>query len=180
MRVTMGVVEMNTEVRGNTIQAEFQPVLAKIRAELDEHLLSINENTDEVNQNFAYLEVMNHKIDFLAQRLDKMAMLLQDTPVADEKTYTLSRLTTKEKTVFSALYKLLTGGKDATYQAMSKELAMPQSLVSAYITNLMEKGVPIIKKRVGKHIELSLERGFQEEQAKKNIVGVNTLLTHWL
>ena len=153
--------------------------LDNIRAELDDHLISINENTDEINQNFAYMEALNHKIDILAQRLDELSLLLKN-PKRDIKTFKLAPLTKKEKAVFSALYKLLIDGKDITYRAISRELCMPESLVSAYVTNLMEKGVPVLKRRCGKTILLSLERSFQEEQAKKNIVGVNTLLTHWI
>jgi len=159
-----------------------QPVLASIRAELDDHLMTINENTDELNQNFASLEAVNNKIDRLAERVEQIALFLKNLnqPFSDEKKYHLSPLTKKEKVVFSALYSLLTGGKAVTYKALAKEVCMPESLVCSYITNLMEKGIPVLKRRSGKTVNLSLERAFQEKQAKENIVGVNTLLTHWV
>ena len=84
------------------IAAKVEPILVSMRAELDDHLMSINENTDELNQNFACFEVMNQKIDALAQRVDKLSLFLRglNQPVIEEKKYELGPLTKKEKAVF--------------------------------------------------------------------------------
>lgn len=156
--------------------------LANLKTELEDHRASINENTDEINQNFAYLQSLNQKIDKLTQRVDEICLFLKSSNAkfSDEKEYKITPLTKKEKAVFSTMYAFLAEGKDVTYRALAVDLCLPETLISGYVTTLIEKGIPINKKRHNKAVHLSLDRCFVEKQAKENIVGVNTLLTHWI
>src|SRR3989338_517590 len=75
-------------------------LLAQLREELDEHRTAINENTDEIQSNYAYIQELGNKIDQLAQRFEHMEALLQN----QSKHSITQPLTYEEKQVFLALY----------------------------------------------------------------------------
>jgi DNA-binding CsgD family transcriptional regulator len=97
-----------------------------------------------------------------------------------EKKFEIQPLTKREKEVFYALYVLTEEKRYTTYKAVARRACYSENLVASYITNLIEKGIPIVKKYANRTAYLSLNPDFREIQAKENIVGVNTLLTHWV
>lgn len=154
----------------------------QIKEQFEDHLESINENTNEIQSNFEYLCELDRKIDKLSERIDELTNLIKQRKgeKVEEKTFKLQPLTKKEKEVFYALYILTEQRRYATYREIAKRVSYSEDLVAAYITNLIEKGIPVVKKYSNKLAYLSLNPQFREIQAKENIVGVNTLLTHWM
>ena len=67
-----------------------------------------------------------------------------------------------------------------TYREIARKIALSESLVGSYVTNLIEKGIPVVKKYGDGRVYLRLEDDFRREQAKNNIAGVNTRLTRWI
>lgn len=155
----------------------FKQVVEEVKAELDEHRASINDNTDEIQSNFSYLCELDKKIEMIAERLDELYLAVRGAK--EEKKFKIASLTSREKEVFMALYALGEVQPFVSYKQMARKLCVTDSLVASYITNLVEKGVPIIKKYDGGIAYIKLDVDFRQLQAKENVVGVNTLLSYW-
>lgn len=153
--------------------------IESVREELDEHLEAINENTTEVQQNHAYLMELDRRLTMLTAKVDSIIDLLKPEDKKSSETFSIVPLTTKEKDVFSSLYRL-SEDKEVTYKEVAVALGCTEQLVASYIGNLIEKGVPVEKRYVGKSVNLKLNEAFRQVQAKENIVGVNTKLTSWI
>lgn len=153
----------------------------QVKEQFEDHLETINENTNEIQSNFEYLCELDMKIDKLSEKIDELNNLirLQRGENTEKKTFSLKPLTKKEKEVFYALYILTEQRKYTTYKEISRRACYSNDLIAAYITSLIEKGVPVIKKYSNRIVYLTLDQEFRQLQAKENIVGVNTLLTHW-
>ena len=168
-----------SQSEGTSVQHELQQALSSVREELDDHRESINENTDEVQSNYHLLQQLNAKIDKLAERIDLMQTMLTSTTIEPRKTFAISPLTQKEKEVFQSLYSLAHEKESITYEELARRCCITTALAVSYVTNLIEKGVPVWKKYIGKTVHLTLDPEFVLDQAKNNTVGVTIPLTHW-
>lgn len=148
------------------IKDEFNHPISQIKEEIDDHLAAINENTQEIQANFAYLSELSSKMDKLAQRLDHIEMMLSQNP----KKIEIQPLSCSEKKVFLTLY---TQEAPLTYEDISKETQMSISLVREHINSLIEKGVPVVKTYFNTRPFLKLDRHFKELQAKENLVNIS-------
>ena len=94
--------------------------------------------------------------------------------VDEDEEFQVQPLAVKEREVFLVLY---AANKQAlSYSEISSSINLTDSLVQQYITNLIEKGVPIIKEyRLGKPF-MRLDEKFKELQAKKNILNIDESL----
>jgi len=72
----------------------------------------------------------------------------------------------KEKEVFLAMYTLEEDKGTVTYTDISRRIAVPSELVQAYVTNLIQKGVPIVKRYISNVAYLKLDDNFKVVQAK--------------
>ncbi len=154
----------------------------QVKEQFEDHLEAINENTNEIQSNFEYLCELDRKIDKLSEKIEELNMLIrqQRGENTEKKTFTLKPLTKKEKEVFYAIYVLTEQRRYTTYKDIARRVCYSENLVASYVTSLIEKGVPLLKKYSKKTAYLTLDSEFRELQAKENIVGVNTLLTHWV
>lgn len=151
----------------------------QIREELDEHLDAINENTNEIQGNFEYIKKLDKKVEFLSEKMDEILFLLKGEQ--KEKSFTIKKLSKREKQVFQALYSLLHDQNNAiTYAQIARSIGVSSSVAATFITNLIEKGVPVCKNYHNGVVQLSLDEEFRLLQAKNNILGLNTLLSAWI
>tara|TARA_Y100000310_G_C20621722_1_gene783703 strand:+ start:987 stop:1535 length:549 start_codon:yes stop_codon:yes gene_type:complete len=145
--------------------------LKEIKEELDEHLISVNQNTNEIQTNYEYLCELDSKIEKLKERLDEITVFLGIShPKSD---YKISPLTKNEKEVFLVLY---TRGEEKdylTYKEIARYLALSKELVMNYITNIIEKGIPIIKRYADNKVYIKLDPNFKSLQAKENLVKID-------
>ena len=164
------------------LKSSLNKAFEQVKEQFEDHLESINENTNEIQGNFEYLCELDRKIDKLSEQVEQLNMLIRKQQGLDteEKKFELKPLTKKEKEVFYALYILTEHKKCTTYREIARRTCFSENLVASYITSLIEKGIPVGKKYAHKTACLSLDACFRELQAKENIVGVNTLLTHWV
>jgi len=139
----------------------------KVENELNEHLESINANTNEIQSLFELIAEVDAKIDKLDSRIDQIQLKLDENnkKVVDIR---IEPLTKTEKKVFLAMY--TSEVEEMTYKFLSKKLNLDEVLVQEYITNLIAKGIPISKKFQGSSIFISLDKEFKEIQAKENII----------
>lgn len=165
-------------VTDTVIENNSDSVMESIKEELDDHRVAINENTTEIEANFEYIRALEQKIEALAKKVVELSALANGKK--EQKTFLFSPLSNKEKEVFFVLYSQTQTQPFTTYKELGKKLNMSDSLVANYITNMLEKGIPLVKRYSEGVVFLKLDDEFKELQAKKNLVGVNTLLTCWL
>lgn len=158
--------------------AEVREIIEDVRQELDEHRGVINDNTDEIQANFTLLCELDKKLEKISQRVDELALAVYGKK--EQKQFAITPLTQREKEVFMALYVLGEVQPFVTYKQMARKVCMNESLVASYVTNIVEKGIPILKKYDAGIAYIKLDDEFRQAQAKQNLVGVNTLLSYWL
>ncbi len=162
-------------LRESPLMAKVHAELEGVRDELDEHLEAINDNTTEIQQNHELLTDLERRFVMLANKVDTLLELLKPES-AKKETFSVVPLSTKEKDVFFTLYSI-TEDKEATYKDLAENLVCSEQLVASYIANLIEKGVPVVKRYVGKSVYLKLNEAFRQVQAKENLVGLNSKLS---
>ena len=145
-----------------------------VREELDDHREAINQSTNEIQTNYEYLCKLDSKIEKLGERIDELTMFIKQLKGQEQKKFIVSRLTRKEQEVFLFVYM----NEEITYKEIGRRLALTEELVRCYIGNLTEKGVPILKKRIGEEELITLDQDFKAVQAKENIVGINEEISH--
>jgi len=151
------------------LRAEF----TKIKCELEEHLQSINENTNEIAANYEYLYEIERKLDKLSERIDNIQMYLEpNSGIAIEKqnNFEVKRLSRMEQQVFLVIYTLEEEKCGLTYSDIAKSLSISEHLAASYITSMIEKGVPILKRYINSKPYLRLDPIFKTLQAKENIL----------
>lgn len=139
-----------------------------VHLEFEEHLDSINTNTQEILENRHMLLELEERITHIAANIAEIKSELQtvDTSPAYEKI----DLTIREQEVFLLLYMHESG---RSYERLSEELSLPISLVRDLIYDLISKGVPIIKQRTNNQLVVSLDLEFREYQSRFNVVGID-------
>ena len=149
----------------------------KIKEEFEDHLDSINENTNEIHSNYEYLCDLDSKIDKLNEKLDEVMMFMnhlsKKSPKSNKHEFIIESLTRKEQEIFLALYTLEQDKEPITYIEIARFLCITPYLTQNYVTNLIEKGIPIQKRYNDNKVALTLNPQFRELQAKKNIVKIN-------
>ncbi|MFH1398748.1 MAG: winged helix-turn-helix transcriptional regulator [Candidatus Woesearchaeota archaeon] len=145
----------------------------KLREEMDDHLQSINENTSEIQANFEYLHKLEAKLDKLNEKLEELITTTVQREQQEAKAQHIKevKLTIREQEVFLTIY---TSCDFLSYDDIAKKLGLTSSLVRDYITNLIEKGIPLIKRYLNRQPEVQLEPWFKELQAKENILEISS------
>lgn len=144
-----------------------------IYEEFQEHLEAINENSTEIQSNYAYLCELDNKIAKLNKKIEEIHLILskmtgkklRKMPNFDN----IDPLTEIEKNVFLNLY---TEEKPITYQGLAKKMNMPIPLAREYVLSLLEKGIPIQKVYIKTRPYVMLDKKFKNLQAKKNILKI--------
>ena len=163
--------------RQKSVQQEIKEALKGIKAEFEEHLQAINENTNEIQSNYEYLCDIDGKLDKLSERIDKIQLFLKSNSnfVFDsEKVFDVKPLTRTEKEIFIVLYALEDENGVVSYIDIARKTGLQYNLISNYITSMIEKGVPILKKYINNRPYLKLDQEFKVLQAKENILMIDT------
>lgn len=161
-----------------TAAEALQSVLEGLREELDDHRTAINENTNELQSNHEYIHAVEEKLDKLHARIEELFLIVTGK-AADEKLQ-IQPLTKREQEVFQALYIVGEGVPFVSYRQLARKLNWSEALISGFITNLVEKGVPVLKKYDAGQAFVQLEQKFRQKQAKEVVIGLNSLLSHWM
>ena len=143
----------------------------KVKEELNEHLESINLNTNEVQANYEYMQKLNIKIDKLNEKLEEIRLHLDiiKEDLSNEK-FDDIKLTIREQEVFLVLY---TNHVFLSYKQIAKRLGLTEVLVSNYLTNLIEKGIPVLKHYGDGIAKVRLEPVFKDLQTRENVLKIN-------
>lgn len=153
------------------LKRRFDAALKGIREEFDDHRESINDNTNEIEANYEMLCRLDAKVDRIEEQLEQFQLSLaqflgsSSQPLAPASI----ELDEREKDVFLVLY-TAADEKPLTYRDIAAAMKESEFLVRGYITNMIEKGVPIAKRYVNDVAYVSFDRHFKDRQAKENIV----------
>jgi hypothetical protein len=146
-----------------------------IKEAVEDHLISINENTNEIESNYELICSLNDKMDKISERLEKIELFLHEKAdffIEEKPNFDIKPLTKREQEVFLVLYTLDESKNSITYLDITKRTGLTEDLVSNYITRMIEKGVPILKKYINGKAHLKLNRQFKQLQAKENILNI--------
>ncbi len=154
------------------INSSLKKAFAQIKEEFNQHLDSINQNTDEINANYEYIAELDAKIDKLNEKISDIQMELSHLTGSNKeiKKYDKISLTNREKELFVLLYSY----EELTFLQIARKLSLTKQLVERYVSNLILKGVPIIKSYREDETYLSLDPHFKAQQAKENLVGIDS------
>ncbi len=141
-----------------------QTQLSTIRAALEEHLSAINENSNEIQALFDYLQEMESKIDTLNSRLDGLQI------ETEQKVVNIQPLNDIERQVFLVLY-MAEGFLD--FHEIARRSKLSQSCVQEHLRSLSSKGIPFTRTLSDKQILVQIDSKFKEKQAKENVVNLS-------
>ena len=161
---SLGLGKLNKRLR-----VEF----TKIKEEFEEHLQAINENTNEIAANYEYICELESKLDKLSERIDQIQMHLESNSniaIAKRTNFEVKRLTRREQEVFLVIYTLEEEKGSLTYEDIAEKLNISEQLAGSYVTSIIEKGVPVLKRYLNSRPYLRLDPEFKTLQAKENIL----------
>jgi len=136
-----------------------------VKAELDDHLDAVNQNTAEIQANQGLLAELEAKIEKLTERMDNMELLINP----DRSRMLGVKLTRREQEVFMSLYL----SKGLSIKDIGKRLGFTEEMVEMYVFNLLSKGIPIQKELVDDIVVFSLEPDFKDLQARRNLLDID-------
>ncbi len=149
----------------------------EIKKELDDHLASINENTNELQANYEFLLELDAKIQKLNEKLDELHILLNPNFKKDEAVC-VSPLTKREQEVFLVLF--MHEGSLLTYRDIARKTGFSETMVENYVANLVMKGIPVIKAYRNNRTFLRLDEAYRANQAKNDILKLNEAIAERL
>ena len=153
--------------------------ISSIKEELEDHLVSINDSTDEIDNNYSYIIEMEERMSLIEKKLDVVLDFIAsvngksvDFPKKNIK------LNEQEQEIFMAFY---TSEMALCYDDMCRRTGKSESYVRYHLNNLITKGVPVKRHcRSGSGDSKSyftLDHGFRELQTKSNILNLSRTLT---
>ena len=160
---------LKSGILSRALKSEF----TRIRHEFEEHLQAINENTNEIAANYEYICELESKLDRLSERVDNIQMYLEansNISIAKRSDFDVKRLNRMEQQVFLVIYTLEEEKGGITYEDIAKKLKISDQLAGNYVTSIIEKGVPILKRYINSKPYLRLDPEFKTLQAKENIL----------
>lgn len=152
------------------VKITFHKETARIREELNEHLESINQNTNEIEHCYEYLAEIDAKIEKLNERLDEMQIQSQGLT-------SKIQLTLREQEVFMVLYTI---DEPISSDETARRLGLTEEMVQRYLQSITRKGVPILRSFADGITVYSLDLKFKDLQARKNILNIEEAVAQQL
>lgn len=168
--VSNSILQPGNGVHGvESLRQMIELALKGIREEFDDHRESINDNTCEIEANYELLCRLDAKVDRIQAQLEQLQLSLSSSKPSPVQGIELDG---KEKEVFLILY-TASDSRPLTYREIADGMRESEFLVRGYITNMIEKGVPVQKRYVNDTAYVSLDASFKDLQAKQNVVRLN-------
>lgn len=139
----------------------------KVREEMDEHLDTINRNSNEIQSVYEFLMGLEGRLDKLSERVESLS-LEKECPVREYEP--VEALTSREQEVFLLVY---TSSLPLSSFAIAERLGLDERAVRRYLDGLMQKGVPLLEQRYDGRLHYSLELRFKDEQARRSLVRID-------
>ncbi|MBW2989221.1 hypothetical protein KY358_02775 [Candidatus Woesearchaeota archaeon] len=153
---------------------------SQVRDEFEDHLTAINQNTSEIQANYELICNIDQKLNKISERLDKLDLFLQKhgMDVEEKQQFKPISLTRREQEIFLVLYTLEEVKGPVTYLDIARKVCLPEDIVSSYVSNMVRKGIPILKRYKANEAHLTLNKQFKARQAKENILQIEQRRLH--
>jgi DNA-binding MarR family transcriptional regulator len=149
------------------VESKIRSAFKTIREEMDDHLASINENTDELQEQHERIDELELKIDKIKEQMDEIQLSLSRIS-SQNKEY---QLTDSEKNVFMVLYSV--EQTPLSFSDISMRTGLTELTVKAHIFSMISKGIPILERQIDGQSFFRLDKKFKELQAKENILKID-------
>ncbi len=154
-----------------SMKENLKGAFGKIKEELNDHRDTLNQNTNEIQSNYELICKLESKIDKMEERLDELSLFVQqNNEDSSSEKYVVSELTRKEQEVFMTIY---TSEQGTTYHQIARKMGLTEDVVVCYVTNIIAKGVPIVKRYLPNGVMVFLDEEFKKVQAQQNILKIN-------
>lgn len=173
IKILSKVLARGINLKLSQLKKRLKLEFTKVRHEFEEHLQAINENTNEISASYEFICRIEKKLDKLSERVDNVQMYLESNsgiPVTKNIDFDVKKLNGREQEVFLVIYTLEEEKGSLTYADIANKLGISEGLAGSYVTSIIEKGVPIIKRYVNSKPYIKLDPEFKTLQAKENIL----------
>lgn len=137
-----------------------------VREEMDDHLVAINENTEEQQEMRSHMVDLEAKFEKLKEKVDDMYLMISN--LSSQKEFSLSD---PEKSVFMVLYSI--EQTPLSYSDLVIRTGLTELSVKAHIYSMINKGIPIIERDISGQSFFRLDKKFKELQAKENVLKID-------
>ncbi len=154
----------------SAVRLQIKRAFDKIKLQFEEHLEAINENTNEIQSNYHMLKELDEKVEVLREKVEAVQLHLSrvspDFEYKNDVPFDIQPLSINEKRLLQVL---LAADNFLSYGELAKAMNLSISLVRSYVTNLIGKGVPIIKKYINSRPLITVDEKFREIQERLDI-----------
>jgi hypothetical protein len=168
------------ELSASDVKKEVNSCINQVKEELEDHLDTINENTNEIQSNYNYMCEIDAKIDKLNQRIDEIQLLLKSVSknkeFISESSGFSQPLSVPERELFLVLY--TTESVALSYKNIAERIGLSESTIRDLVFNIIERGIPIIKEYKHGKAFIKLDNEFRELQAKENVLKIDQTTLH--
>lgn len=155
--------------------AKFKKEITNIKEVLNDHLDTINGNTNEIILNGDYITEIDNKVNKMNERIDEMYLQFQSIKQIIEQNSLKDNnyaLTKTEQKVFMILYTIEQTA--LSYSDIAQRLNWTELQVKHTINDLRKKKLPIKEILIDNRPFFKLDDAFKDEQMRKNIVQIDT------
>lgn len=142
---------------------------------VDDHLQSINENTNEIQANYENICELESKMEKLTQRMEEMQMLLKESVKTTHTFDDFSNIIPLNRVEQQAFFALYTDDV-LTFSELAVKLSATEQIARRVIASMIRKGIPMQRELKGAVPAVSIEQKFKELQAKENIIGLDSAI----
>ncbi len=154
-------------------QTELGGYLGKIKEELNDHLDTLNANTQELQVTYEYLCQLEEKIDKLNEKIESIQFNVGMGNQFEKRVEDKTKFSLREQEVFLVFY---TSNIPLSIQDVARKLGFSEYQIQRHLDELIRKKVPILKNTSGKMATYVLHPEFKQLQAKKNVIGINEVI----
>jgi uncharacterized coiled-coil DUF342 family protein len=155
----------------NSRDEKLKKSFSKIKEELEEHLNSINQNTQEIQSLYDYIYELESKIEKLNEKIEEMHVTIMDLRNNNNEK---GELNLKEQEIFLLLY---TEKDFLEIKEISERTGFKEEFIINAVQELIKKGVPIIRREVKDRHLIKLDDSFREIQAKSGLIKLSRELS---
>jgi len=146
----LGALKNNSIVE---VEARIKNSFAAVKEEIEDHLVAINENTDELKRHSDFMNELENRIEMVSEKLESLQLMVMQLMK--------SSLNENEKKILDVLSKSTSflSCRDIAFFTAVSEL-----FVKAHLFSMICKGVPLKEKVIDNQSYFVLERKTESKQ----------------
>ncbi|MBT4387699.1 hypothetical protein HOK68_00975 [Candidatus Woesearchaeota archaeon] len=159
--------------RLNFLEKNIRQSFKNLRLELEDHLDSINDNTNEVEYISELLCDFDNRLLKLEDSIEFIKNNLGSTKPINKNITPL--LNERETDIFLSIFRDENNTKPLSL--ISQEISIPENTIKKLISNIVKKGIPILQTNTAEGKFFYIDNDFKEKQLKQNVLNISTNLT---